>query len=353
MARCPECGGSRINQYRMPYGPMWCKDCGFRVEEKSAVPNLFLDSEEEQAARAKIPRRPQVGGEPLQVAHSPSLPEIDSEAGEMVDHCFFKAANGRWQLWTQIRGTRVGRLFYRWEGGSELEGSGGGLWEPKGICWRADRRCGESWETGEQEFVHAPYVLRHEDRYLLYYGGGPSADGAYQICAAISADGIDFQRLTDGEGRSALFSGPGVARDPMVVRAGDRWVMYYAANAGEKGVIAGRTASQPYGEPWSEYWVASAGGVCGELQWTQQCPFVIYLNGFYYLFKIGPSDGFQTAVYRSEDPLYFGEGDEQLVAVLETSASEVVREGGRFYISSLMPGYEGVTLRRLRWMPDS
>ena len=50
MARCPECGGTRIEQYRMPYGPMWCMDCGFRVEEKMAVPNPFVEADPDQAA---------------------------------------------------------------------------------------------------------------------------------------------------------------------------------------------------------------------------------------------------------------------------------------------------------------
>ncbi len=34
--KCPECGSTRIEQYRMPYGPMWCLECGFRVEDKTA-----------------------------------------------------------------------------------------------------------------------------------------------------------------------------------------------------------------------------------------------------------------------------------------------------------------------------
>ena len=32
--RCPECKGHRVNQYRKITGPIWCDDCGFRVEHK-------------------------------------------------------------------------------------------------------------------------------------------------------------------------------------------------------------------------------------------------------------------------------------------------------------------------------
>lgn len=32
--KCPECKSTNIDSFRMPYGPKWCKDCGFRVEQK-------------------------------------------------------------------------------------------------------------------------------------------------------------------------------------------------------------------------------------------------------------------------------------------------------------------------------
>jgi transcription initiation factor TFIIIB Brf1 subunit/transcription initiation factor TFIIB len=53
MAKCPECGGTQIEQYMMPYGPMWCMDCGFRVEEKMADPNPFLNDTPDSAAPAQ------------------------------------------------------------------------------------------------------------------------------------------------------------------------------------------------------------------------------------------------------------------------------------------------------------
>jgi hypothetical protein len=67
-------------------------------------------------------RVPAIDGPWWQVASSPVLPEIGSGPGEVVDHCFFKAKSGKWQLWAQIRDTAVGRLFYRWEGSPDFEG---------------------------------------------------------------------------------------------------------------------------------------------------------------------------------------------------------------------------------------
>jgi hypothetical protein len=33
----------------MPYGAMWCQDCGFRIEDKTAMPNPFYVPEEAPA----------------------------------------------------------------------------------------------------------------------------------------------------------------------------------------------------------------------------------------------------------------------------------------------------------------
>jgi hypothetical protein len=288
-------------------------------------------------------------GEWCQVAHSPSLPEVGSPPGEVVDHCFFRAAGRKWQLWTQIRNTAIGRLFYRWEGGRGFERPN---WTPRGICWRANTECGESWDTGDQEFIHAPYIRRDRGRFVMYYGGGPSRAGEAQICVATSCDGIEFERVTDSHKNSAVFTGPGYARDPMVIKNGDLYIVYYAGDLEERGVIAARTSTAAYGAPWSEYVIVSEGGTCGNDRTSQQCPFVVQLGGSYYLFKMGPSNLFRTAVYRSQDPLFFGKDDDQLVTVLEASAAEVIHTNGQYFISSLIPGYKGVRIRELEWVQD-
>ncbi len=297
----------------------------------------------------KIPRVPAIDGPWWQVAYSPALPEIGSAPGQVVDHCFFKAKSGKWQLWTQIRGTAVGRLFYRWEGGTDFERPD---WEPKGICWRADRDYGESFGTGEQEFIHAPFVFQQANKYVMYYGGGPSSTpGHCQMNVATSPDGLCFSRHRNSSGRSEIFAGPGWARDPMVLRVGKEYFQYYCGDEDGEGVIALRTSTAAVGRPWSEHRVVSRGGILGTGRASQQCPFVVYLDGYFYLFKMAGSNEFRTAVYRSEDPRDFGVEDDQLVAMLESSASEIIRVKDQFYISSLIPGYRGVRVARLRWDP--
>jgi hypothetical protein len=302
-----------------------------------------------QGRGESIPRTPVIDGEWWRVSHSPKLPEIDSEAGQVVDHCFFKAANGKWQLWTQIRGTAIGRLFYRWEGGTRFEQKD---WTSEGICWRADRESGESWLTGDQEFIHAPHVFVENGPFMLYYGGGPSSDADHcQVNLATSEDGVDFTRVLDSDGASRIFNGPGWARDPMVLKVGGLYFNYYCADEKGVGVICLRTSTQAAGAPWSEYEVVSQGGLLGTHRSAQQCPYVVYLDGYYYLFKMAGSDEYRTAVYRSKNPRSFGDNDDQLVTVLKSSASEIIQADNHFYISSLIPGYQGVRVARLRWDP--
>ena len=42
--KCPKCGSGKIDQYRMPTGPIWCEVCGFRVEQKE-IRNPFIHNQ--------------------------------------------------------------------------------------------------------------------------------------------------------------------------------------------------------------------------------------------------------------------------------------------------------------------
>jgi hypothetical protein len=137
----------------------------------------------------------------------------------------------------------------------------------------------------------------------------------------------------------------------MTLKVGDEYFLYYCADVKGKGVIALRTSCRPVGGKWSDYQVVSQGGILGDHRSSQQCPFVVFLDGYYYLFKMAGSHEYRTAVYRSKDPRSFGENDDKLVVILKSSASEVMRVQDQFYISSLIPGYKGVRVARLRWDP--
>jgi len=59
MGRCPKCGSTQIDQYRMPYGAMWCRECGFRVEDKNAIPNPFIEAMDQSGTDPSKNQNPQ------------------------------------------------------------------------------------------------------------------------------------------------------------------------------------------------------------------------------------------------------------------------------------------------------
>ena len=46
--RCPKCSSTNIGQERRMIGPIWCIDCGFRVEQKEIDKSFLVDEIDEQ-----------------------------------------------------------------------------------------------------------------------------------------------------------------------------------------------------------------------------------------------------------------------------------------------------------------
>src|SRR5690242_6046280 len=89
-------------------------------------------------------KKPQIIGDWWQVAGDPDLGELTNPKQQPVDFGIWQAADGTWQFWSCIRGTKERghtRLFYRWEGARLTNAN----WKPMGIAMHADPK------TGEQE----------------------------------------------------------------------------------------------------------------------------------------------------------------------------------------------------------
>ncbi|PWH07464.1 glycosyl hydrolase family 32 [Brachybacterium endophyticum] len=70
--------------------------------------------------------------------------------------------------------------------------------------------------------VWAPHVIRHEGSYLMFYCGGTADHTRYRIELATSTDLFTWEHHQGGP----VFEDGFDARDPMVLRDGDRWLMY-------------------------------------------------------------------------------------------------------------------------------
>ncbi len=293
--------------------------------------------------------RPRITGPWWTIARNPNLgslngPPANKATGrqEPVDFAIWQAADGTWQLWSCIRGTKCGgntRLLYGWEGAKLSDAD----WQPAGIRMQADPKYGET-----PGGLQAPYVMRRDDEYLMFYGDWVN------ICSARSSDGKTFVRRSMPDGRAAMFGdGEKVnTRDPMVVRVGDEWHGYYTAHPNNVGADYCRTSTDL--RTWSQPKIVARGGLTGNGPWSAECPHVVFHAGYWYLFRTQRYSGPPTtSVYRSKDPMDFGvDCDEKFVGLLEVAAPEIVYHEGRWYIAALLPDIQGVRIARLNWIED-
>jgi hypothetical protein len=282
---------------------------------------------------------PRLDGDPWTIAGDPDLGDLTDPKQQPVDFAVWPAADGTWQLWSCIRGTKCGgktRLFHRWEGRAITDRD----WKPMGIAMQADPSLGET--AGG---LQAPHVVRAGDRYHLFYGDWEN------IRRATSADGKTFTR----DPAEALFceAPGGNTRDPMLVRIDGRWHCYTSAHPGGKGAVYSRVSDDL--RTWTDPKIVARGGAAGGGPYSAECPFVVFRKGFYYLFRTQRyGRNAQTTVYRSKDPRDFGVDDDRCrVGTLPVAAPEIVTHGGQDYIVHLLGSLKGVQVARLAWDGES
>lgn len=298
---------------------------------------------------SSTPLMPRIEGAWWTVARTPDLgplngpPKDEPHAVQQpVDFAVWPAADGKWQLWSCIRGTNCGgrtRLLYGWEGDRLTDAD----WRPLGIRMQADPARGET-----PGGLQAPHVVPINGVFHMFYGDWVN------ICIARSGDGKQFERWLMPDGKAGMFNeGPGSnARDAMVVRLGDGYACYYTAHPGGKGAVYCRTSADL--RAWSEAKIVARGGQTGDGPYSCECPHVVFHHGYWYLFRTqryaGPPT---TSVYRSSDPMDFGvDSDDKFVCLLPVAAPEIVVHEGRWYIAALLPDIQGVRIARLDWTAD-
>ena len=294
---------------------------------------------------ADHPVTPRIAGEWWTIAGDPDLGELTTPRQQPVDFAVWQAADGTWQLWSCVRGTKEPgktRLFHRWEGRKLTDKD----WAPKGIAMRADPALGET-----QGGLQAPYAFRHDDKFWMFYGDWSN------LCLATGADGKAFARHRNAQGRPQLAVAGQVdptrnTRDPMIFRIGQKWHCYYTAHPNNKGAVYARTSDDLVN--WSEERVVAARGKAGDGPYSAECPFVVEPRpGHYYLFRTQRyGQNAQTMVYHSRDPLDFGIDNDagHYVATLPVAAPEIFQHENRWYIAVLLPTLKGIQIAPLEWI---
>ncbi|MEG3626797.1 family 43 glycosylhydrolase [Streptomyces poriticola] len=192
-----------------------------------------------------------------------------------------------------------------------------------------------------EEHLWAPHVIEADGSYWMFYAAGGRTGAA--INAATSTDLFTWTRVPSGP----LFRGV-AARDPMVLRIGTEWVMYYtevSADDGRHLVCLRRSADLRH---WSEPGIAfadastEATGVS-----VTESPFVVERDGWYYLF-IGPRGGYDgTDVLASRDPFRFSL--DGYAGHVPGHAVEPVSDGRTWYASAAGWFRRGLYLAPLQW----
>jgi arabinan endo-1,5-alpha-L-arabinosidase len=191
---------------------------------------------------------------------------------------------------------------------------------------------------------------------------GGASKTEYRLHLATSDDCVTWTRHPD----NPLLVDGFEARDPMVCRVEDRWVMYYTATsepAGGNHVVAAAESDDLV--HWRGRHLVYTDELVGTGAGPTESPFVVEHDGRWYLF-MGPSRMAEimkpgidirkewkrvystTVVLASDDPLHFDRADE--VGFIEAHASEVIVDGdGSTWISHCGWGEGGVHLAPLTW----
>lgn len=265
----------------------------------------------------------------------------DPSAGELWpwyinDHSVIRGGDGRWHLFgithPEPAAPHEERLFAH----ATARTLTSAPWTKQPHALEADLAGGET-------ILWAPHVIEHQGVYYMFYTGGGADHTQFQIKLATSTNLINWQRHPQ-----PLFTDGYEARDPFVMRQGDRWVMYYTATSEPSGgnfSVAYRTSTDLI--HWSaraiayrDFWWGTWGG-------NTESPFVLARPEGYYLF-IGPWPSYvSTQVFFSQDPLNFRG---PAIAQLPVHAPELVRDlDGKEYLTSCGWFQGGVYLTPLSW----
>ena len=209
-------------------------------------------------------------------------------------------------------------------------------WQKRPSALRVDAARGET-------VLWAPYVMSHDGTYYMFFCGGGTDRTRFQIELATSTDLAQWTREPE-----PLFADGWAARDPFVLKVGDRWVLYYTATSQPNGgahVVAYRTSDDL--RHWSERQIAYTDRETGTDAGATESPFVVKRGDDYYLF-IGPRDRYNaTTVLHSRDPLHFV--DPQLTELPAHAAEVVVDSDGQEYLTRAGWGERGLWLAPLKW----
>jgi beta-fructofuranosidase len=196
-----------------------------------------------------------------------------------------------------------------------------------------------------EEHLWAPYVISHDGTYYMFYCAGDPNHAKYKIHLATSKNLKDWTRHP----KNPMVADGYDARDPFIMRHGDKWLMYYTATSEPKGgnhVVACVESDDLI--TWGNKKIVYVDPEKGTFGGPTESPFVVRRGESYYLF-VGPRPDYNgTDVFVSDDPFHWT--IENKVGHINAHCAEVVRDfDGKWYVSRAGWGQGGVYLAPLTW----
>ncbi|WP_222623399.1 glycosyl hydrolase family 32 [Streptomyces armeniacus] len=315
-----------------------------RAADGTGTGTAPADASRPQKGRNGPPKSPSKQGEWVGAGKIKQVYDTSREdpARYLNDHSVIKGPDGTWHMFG-ITGDQAapgtapdsaGEDSFAHATAPDLNGP----WTTRDSVLTVDPDYGE-------DHLWAPHVIEHDGTYYMYYSGG-GGDRDASINLATSKDLYNWTREPSG----TLFRDGWVARDPMVVRVDDHWVMYYTATTTPDGgnhTVAYRTSKDLV--HWGERHTAFTDLTTKDNSApVTESPFVVERNGWWYLF-IGPrGDGYVgTDVYRSKDPTRFELAG--YAGHFPAHAPELVEDGGRWWATHTGWFQRGLHLAPLHW----
>ncbi|HEY0257108.1 MAG TPA: family 43 glycosylhydrolase [Candidatus Methylacidiphilales bacterium] len=254
------------------------------------------------------------------------------------DHTFIRADDGQWHLFGITHPEPANGLdekFFAHATAPDLMGP----WTKQASVLQADPAAGEA-------VVWAPYVFKYEDKYWIYYCGGGASHDKYRIQLATSSDLFIWER---SPANPMLIDGWD-ARDPMVLKVADDWVLYYCATSTPQG--GNHTVKSVKSKDllrWTDPTEVFSTPKVGRSGGPTESPFVVARNGKYYLFVCTNIGYVQTAVYVSDSAFHWDFANQ--VGVFPAHAAEVIQTSeGKWWVSRAGWGQGGVSIAELTWI---
>jgi len=261
----------------------------------------------------------------------------ESEPWCLNDHTFVKGPDGLWHMFaiTHVKPFE----FFKDPGRNLAHATAKELlqspWKKEPFALTADEKYGEY-------FFWAPHVVKVGKTYHMFVCAGAKEGHEYRIHHLSSKDLWKWDR----DPHNPILIDGFDARDPMLLKNGKEWILYYTANSRPDGghhIVAAVTS--PDLQHWSARKVVFTHPQEGTFAGPTESPFVVHRGSTYYLFV---TDGGTVHTYASRDPLHWEVADH--VGQFNGHACEVVQdEKGDWFISHVGWEQGGLFLAPLKW----